>query len=576
MVGQRGLDLVSKGKRPEANLISCCCRWLLGLVSVEVWVFSEAGLTLSLCANGDAGDNMTLIKEGMAWGYGYVCLMHYLFFSKKDRIETTRSIIFRSASDSHFNSGKQSENGAHIPSDSNSGKQSENDAHRPSVGNSHTLKVRKPYTITKQREKWTEEEHQKFLEALKLYGRGWRQIEEHIGTKTAVQIRSHAQKFFSKVVRESEGSAESSIQPINIPPPRPKRKPLHPYPRKSVSSFKGHTIRNETEMFPSTNLLVTEKDTPSPTSVLSTVGSEAFGSAFSEQTNRCLSPNSCTTDIHSVNLSPVEKENDCMTSKASEEEEKGSPASVPLSTVSNPNTCMKSEFTSKDSERFTEDAAKMPQTTSIKLFGRTVSMIDKQKSLNIIDDENGKPITVKSDELDDVENEKLGQTGESKQVDTQLSLGLVSGNWPMTPDADGANVTGIEPPMENLCFGECARDASSSLQCSLYQGLPDFYMKPCNQILNSMPLRPSLRLNTREEESCCSGSNTESVCDLENQGKNSNAVDSRCQKYPDEGAASQKPARGFVPYKRCLAERDGNSFIVALEEREGQRARVCS
>ena len=39
------------------------------------------------------------------------------------------------------------------------------------------LQTRKPYTITKQRERWTEEEHNRFLEALKLHGRAWQRIE---------------------------------------------------------------------------------------------------------------------------------------------------------------------------------------------------------------------------------------------------------------------------------------------------------------------------------------------------------------------------------------------------------------
>ncbi len=37
--------------------------------------------------------------------------------------------------------------------------------------------TRKPYTISKQRERWTDEEHQRFLEGIKLYGRAWPKIE---------------------------------------------------------------------------------------------------------------------------------------------------------------------------------------------------------------------------------------------------------------------------------------------------------------------------------------------------------------------------------------------------------------
>ncbi|EFJ52842.1 myb-related transcription factor, partial [Volvox carteri f. nagariensis] len=93
------------------------------------------------------------------------------------------------------------------------------------------MEARKPYIITKQREKWTDEEHAKFLEALKLYGRAWRKIEEHVSTKTAVQIRSHAQKFINKLERNPPAEDGEGIA-ISIPPPRPKRKPSRPYPRK--------------------------------------------------------------------------------------------------------------------------------------------------------------------------------------------------------------------------------------------------------------------------------------------------------------------------------------------------------
>ncbi|XP_071734768.1 protein REVEILLE 8 isoform X2 [Rutidosis leptorrhynchoides] len=86
-------------------------------------------------------------------------------------------------------------------------------------------KVRKPYTITKSRESWTDEEHDKFLEALQLFDRDWKKIEDFVGSKTVIQIRSHAQKYFLKV--QKNGSI------AHVPPPRPKRKATHPYPQKA-------------------------------------------------------------------------------------------------------------------------------------------------------------------------------------------------------------------------------------------------------------------------------------------------------------------------------------------------------
>ncbi|KAH7442316.1 hypothetical protein KP509_03G081800 [Ceratopteris richardii] len=115
------------------------------------------------------------------------------------------------------------------------------------------VKARKSYTITKQRERWTESEHQKFLDALKLHGRAWRRIEEYIGTKTAVQIRSHAQKFFSKLEKEASlggSSLTAGSKEFEIPPPRPKRKPSHPYPKKAFRTLSNSPSFEENSKSP--------------------------------------------------------------------------------------------------------------------------------------------------------------------------------------------------------------------------------------------------------------------------------------------------------------------------------------
>eukprot|EP00208_Stichococcus_sp_RCC1054_P000629 CAMPEP_0206146932 /NCGR_PEP_ID=MMETSP1473-20131121/31842_1 /ASSEMBLY_ACC=CAM_ASM_001109 /TAXON_ID=1461547 /ORGANISM="Stichococcus sp, Strain RCC1054" /LENGTH=212 /DNA_ID=CAMNT_0053543665 /DNA_START=185 /DNA_END=819 /DNA_ORIENTATION=+ len=88
-------------------------------------------------------------------------------------------------------------------------------------------KTRKPYVVSKQRQTWSDEEHERFVEAIKLYTRDWKKIEAHVGTKTAVQIRSHAQKFFQKLERCGEGDS--------VPPPRSKRKARTDAPAKEAN-----------------------------------------------------------------------------------------------------------------------------------------------------------------------------------------------------------------------------------------------------------------------------------------------------------------------------------------------------
>ena len=48
--------------------------------------------------------------------------------------------------------------------------------------------------------------------AIKLYGKSWKHVEDYIGTRTSAQIRSHAQKYFSRIDKELQEPQASSFE----------------------------------------------------------------------------------------------------------------------------------------------------------------------------------------------------------------------------------------------------------------------------------------------------------------------------------------------------------------------------
>lgn len=167
------------------------------------------------------------------------------------------------------------------------------------------------------------------------------------------------------MAREADNSSHgSSIKAIVIPPPRPKRKPAHPYPRKSPVPY---------PQSPCSNLSAMEKGTKSPTSVLS-----AF--ALEDQINRCSTPNLCTSDIQSIG-----GKKDYATSKQSLKED-AAIGSTPIS--------------------------------SITLFGKIVLVAESHKPSSYRDDDHLKSMAYETG------IKKSSLQIDSRHVDTDLSLGV--------------------------------------------------------------------------------------------------------------------------------------------------------
>uniref|UniRef100_A0A0E0IHB9 Uncharacterized protein n=1 Tax=Oryza nivara TaxID=4536 RepID=A0A0E0IHB9_ORYNI len=448
-------------------------------------------------------------------------------------------------------------------------------------GEEHVPKARKPYTITKQREKWTDEEHRLFLEALQLHGRAWRRIQEHIGTKTAVQIRSHAQKFFSKVVRESSGSntgsggasAAAAAAAIQIPPPRPKRKPAHPYPRKVDGAAKKHVpALRQLEKPPLWMQSLSEQEEGSPTSVLTAaqIGTEALGGGFSNNSSGSgsLAPSAAGTDEHvdggGSPASSVDREDGCLS------------PSIPTAELAMqaPNTKMSIATT---------DAKEASSEASVfRLFGKSVVVKD-------------------SDQLHLLNGSNIATSGSVERATRNILVpsfaaapeGSSSNPWPSSmqqflyflPRSDGF---AAQPVMPWFSY-------NGSLPCAL------FYPAAAAAAANQQCHRDSegVEFRVSQREGSLTGSNTASSVVLGSSAavpaaaaaaQNSDVAESRGQGNSREAAASPRLTkcessasvtllqRGFMPYKRCAAESEllrseaaGGEEAVA----DGELTRLC-
>ncbi len=48
---------------------------------------------------------------------------------------------------------------------------------------------------------WSEEDHEKFVTAIGMFGKKWEKVTEFVGNKTKLQIASHAQIYFKKIAK---------------------------------------------------------------------------------------------------------------------------------------------------------------------------------------------------------------------------------------------------------------------------------------------------------------------------------------------------------------------------------------
>ena len=118
------------------------------------------------------------------------------------------------------------------------------------VGNNSNVCMEKKSEDVENIGRWTPQEHALFLKGLKIYGKDWKKkIVDLVQTRTAVQIRTHAQYHFQKVKASSSKPASSSKKKSRV---------------KKKKSTTSTTSSSSTAVVPATNLVASFNDPFTP------------------------------------------------------------------------------------------------------------------------------------------------------------------------------------------------------------------------------------------------------------------------------------------------------------------------
>ena len=113
--------------------------------------------------------------------------------------------------------------------------------------------------------KWTEEEHEKFIEGILNYGNEWKKVQQIIKTRSSTQARSHAQKFFLRIKKimknNNRGEKEKKIENIlNQILPKKYAKDLTQNQKEKLFSAISNNIKYEEEEWDYNNFIIDEEE----------------------------------------------------------------------------------------------------------------------------------------------------------------------------------------------------------------------------------------------------------------------------------------------------------------------------